>query len=68
MIKGSVSGSDLLEVPLWSVTPLEAMLLSVVHAAIQDHDEAQVPCGSSRFVLLIEDMLKFVGHDTDRPY
>lgn len=68
MRKGSVSGLDLLEGPLWSVTPLEAMLVSVVHAATQDHDEAQVPCGSSRFVLLTEGMLKSVGHHADRPY
>lgn len=66
MIKGSASRWDLHEGPLWSVTPLEAMLVSVVHAAIQDHNE--VPCGSSRFVLLTEDMLKSVGHDADRPY
>lgn len=35
MWKGS--GMDLLKGPLWTTMPLEAMLVSVVHAAAPDH-------------------------------
>lgn len=50
MWKGS--GMDLLEGPLWSTMPLEAMLVSVVHASTPDHSETQDPCGHMQSVQL----------------
>lgn len=38
--KGSFSGLDLLKGPRLSLMPPESLLVSVVHAAAPDHDEA----------------------------
>lgn len=54
MGRSSLYGLDLLEGPFWSVMPLEAMLVSVAHAAALSHDKACGPCEHVQCMLLID--------------
>ena len=61
MRRCSLSGLDLLEGPLWSAMPPEAMLVSVVHAAAPAHDEAWGPCGHMQSVPLTDALVVTLG-------
>lgn len=57
-----LSGLDLLKGSLWSMTPPEAMLVSVVRAAAPGYDETQDPRGGLWSVPLTGAVLMSLGH------